>query len=1103
MSDSSTKPIKSGEFVSSSANELGVGKFASNLDDATCKVEYFDSPAKTNKETRIVSIETVRRVELPAETRVYWLSPETGDWQTGRIMIDKPVPAEALRQIQGLEEASEYYSVQFPNSIHGWLPPHRLEVRWNQPIGDPTQLLATQTHDSPYWHPGRRALLQSLAFQKQLYAGLTGFSSASIEPFRHQLTIVRQILHDPIPRYILADEVGLGKTIEAGIVIRQHLLDEPNGFVIIAVPTHLIDQWSEELNSKFNLSVDFPEQFVIQSHTSFSAPGGQKHTATMLVVDEAHQVATTAYSANKSEQQIYKSLEILASSTAHVLLLSGTPVLHNEASFLAMLHLLDPSSYDLDDLESFEALVAGRQAVADILRLLDDDSPSLFLSEVLVNLNDLSQNDPSLAALMRRVKSLIDEDESDFKRVGSIRALRSYIQEKYKLYHRLLRTRRSNKVVRSELAKREHELHSYRDPEREVAFDLLEEWRVKASIACLETNKEVGALACFHKLFKASLIHPTTLRLVMNERLQEIQANEQLAYFEDEVALLERAIVLLAKSANSVPADFQETAVIVRDKLDKGMKCIVFVTDKDLAVDLTCYLATQLPDSVELNTGESDLVEHFVTGTAIKVLVCDQASEEGLNLQLSHACIVHFDVPLAVNRIEQRIGRLDRLGIKMPKALSVVLHPTGGYEQKWVKCVTDSIGVFDRSIAGLQHIMDEVGDLVRNRGLHEGAELIDELSSQLCASKGALSLKAEELRTISQEALDSVGEFESVENSYFERIEDYEYEDSASIQDAFEGWTCKNLQCKKIGSNSDSTKVCYSHTEKGHPTLLPKNEFDRVFGQSLDIRSSYHNSESTTQWLSFDRYQSQKQGIPIARVGRHFVDAMEKLVKEDNRGIAFAFWRTKNGYQPADKADIFFQIDFVVSVDLDRAIEHFVSISHFSPAALRRRAEEVFPPLDHTVWLDSDLVPVVDESILEILRRPYSGEPRLGDEFDYGLRAVDRWPIVSAMELTRDWESLCYSVREHSQQVLAKQISLEALCSKAMHLLNDSFDNTEARLNSRIRCADGKSRQVEGDLLKMETRFAEAIASGIEKPIIRLDAIGAVFLSNLNPFVKS
>ena len=85
-----------------------------------------------------------------------------------RIGIDKPVDAEALRQIEGLEESPDYYSVQFPNSIHEWLPPHRLEVRWNQPIGDPTQLLATQTHDSPYWHPGRRALLRSLAFQKQV-----------------------------------------------------------------------------------------------------------------------------------------------------------------------------------------------------------------------------------------------------------------------------------------------------------------------------------------------------------------------------------------------------------------------------------------------------------------------------------------------------------------------------------------------------------------------------------------------------------------------------------------------------------------------------------------------------------------------------------------------------------------------------------------------------------------------------------------------------------------------------------------------------------------------------------------------------------------------
>ena len=229
---------------------------------------------------------------------------------------------------------------------------------------------------------------------------------------------------------------------------------------------------------------------------------------------------------------------------------------------------------------------------------------------------------------------------------------------------------------------------------------------------------------------------------------------------------------------------------------------------------------------------------------------------------------------------------------------------------------------------------------------------------------------------------------------------------------------------------------------------------------------------------------------------------MEKLVKEDDRGIAFAIWRTKKGYQPSDKADIFFQADFIVSVDLDRAIEHLVSISHFSPAALQRRAEEVFPPIDHTVWIDSDLAPVTDKATLEVLQRPYRGTPHPSDESDFGLRAVDRWPIVSEMELTRDWESLCYSVREKSREVLADQISLEALCSNATKLLNERFDSTKARLNSRIKRSVGRPSQVEVDLLKLETRFVEAIESGIENPIIHLDAIGAVFLSNVNPFTR-
>jgi ATP-dependent helicase HepA len=81
---------------------------------------------------------------------------------------------------------------------------------------------------------------------------MTGLISAKIRLVLHQ--VARRVLEDPVQRYLLADESGLGKAIEAGIVLRQYLLDDPGWRAVAFVPPLLTDQWSEKLESKFLLS---------------------------------------------------------------------------------------------------------------------------------------------------------------------------------------------------------------------------------------------------------------------------------------------------------------------------------------------------------------------------------------------------------------------------------------------------------------------------------------------------------------------------------------------------------------------------------------------------------------------------------------------------------------------------------------------------------------------------------------------------------------------------------------------------------------------------------------------------------------------------------
>jgi ATP-dependent helicase HepA len=109
--------------------------------------------------------------------------------------------------------------VRFPNHNDRNIPVSELYVRWPKPITDAAEFLASQVSDTPFFADGRAAIVRHFLEQRGGYKGLTGLASSSIELIQHQVTVIRRVLGDPVQRYILADEVGLGKTIEAGVLV--------------------------------------------------------------------------------------------------------------------------------------------------------------------------------------------------------------------------------------------------------------------------------------------------------------------------------------------------------------------------------------------------------------------------------------------------------------------------------------------------------------------------------------------------------------------------------------------------------------------------------------------------------------------------------------------------------------------------------------------------------------------------------------------------------------------------------------------------------------------------------------------------------------------
>jgi ATP-dependent helicase HepA len=253
----------------------GVGKLIS-VDDSIATVSWFDSPLSDPRHERIPATH-LAPVILERQTRVYWLERSAGTWHVGRVR-----DADDMR-----------VEVRFPNGRDLVLSLSDIEVRWDRPIDDPSAFLAAHLNESPQFAQARSRFTQSLIGQRGACSGMSALISSVIDLEPHQYEVVKRVLQDPIQRYVLADEVGLGKTIEAGVLIRQYVLDNPQDHrVSVIVPPALVVQWRRELRKRFLLGDLLDDSLHVLSISASPQQLLEKlRESGMVVIDEAHHLS--------------------------------------------------------------------------------------------------------------------------------------------------------------------------------------------------------------------------------------------------------------------------------------------------------------------------------------------------------------------------------------------------------------------------------------------------------------------------------------------------------------------------------------------------------------------------------------------------------------------------------------------------------------------------------------------------------------------------------------------------------------------------------------------------------------------------------------------
>jgi len=1071
-----------GFLVHVRGDDRGIGKVVERAGDRV-SVEYFYSIAAQERTT--VSASSVLAVVLSKQSRCYVYNTDAETWEIGRV---------------GERDGREY-EVNFPDQRSEWIPEAAIFVRSARNAADPTDTLVLKGHETAFFHASRQRLRRALLAQRAASHGFTALTSAKIELFPHQVEAIRRVLEDPIERYLLADEVGLGKTVEAGVLIRQYLLDEPNGVVLVIVPALLKTQWLEELRTR--MSILEGNRLLVRSVDELDATANVD--VGLLVVDEAHAMVGE-FRPHGDPSPTYERVRGLALRARRVLLLSATPASSNERQFLSMLHLLDPRIHSLSDLPLFEERVRLRQEVGRLLLTMREDSQPFALKLGVERLRGLFPNDKQLLAHADALLGILESEVLDPEGTSeSVRGIRTHISETYRLHRRMIRSRRSAHpeaiVARSRSVV---QLLYCNSGAQDDLNSLLEEWRVLASSIVSDAppngNSRLGLTQIFLAMIQAADADPETLVRIANARIGEkgdlndiagtfgrptAQAIEATPSFQGETEVV-RALIVAAYACGRARDRVRVLLDLLKKERDSAgrrpvSKTVVFCSLTQTARGLGELLAGRFGArcvAVHVVDSKSEFTEaevaRFRDDRDCMVLICDRSGEEGRNFQYAEN-LIHYDLPWHANRIEQRTGRLDRIGRTKDLRTYILLgsHDVDALQFSWYSFLADGLGVFKSSIASLQFYVDSKLPHVFAAAFDLGSRGVRSLTATVEGE-----LEAEREKIAEDDAIDSIDTRDGQAQRFQASLDlvDARHEE---FRGAVEGWMCEALQFRKDRDEGVQGVVRYRADKD---TLVPRSDVNGRFGPFLNRPGTYDRGLAAAN-----------PELALYRPGEALIDALSDYVDWDDRGKAFAIWRFDPSWDDSVGGEwVGFRFDAIIEADTQAAKKEAATRlgrSYSSFRALDRKGDSLLRPRLVSVFIDSGFREVTNLRLLELLRRPFSKDS------DTNL-IKDRLPLLERLIDRNLWETTCRGARDAAVQLIRNRPDVRAEREAAMVACKQRL---AADLN-RLRLRAEHIRSQEGALATLQEATVEeeigaAFSAGLQSSHIRIDSVGLIVIS--------
>jgi len=489
---------------------------------------------------------------------------------------------------------------------------------------------------------------------------------AGIRLDAYQLLPLSKALDLPRVNLLIADDVGLGKTVEAGLIVREMLLRRRVEIIVVAAPASMLLQWQDELTQKFGLDftiVDREHLLEARRTRGFSANPwnigsrflvshsvlsddiymsglrdliGDFRPRSMFILDEAHHAAPSAGAAWATESQMTRAVRDIAGRFEHRLFLSATPHNGHSNSFATLLEILDPQRFhrgiEVDPKELEPIMV--RRLKEDLRRL---GQP--FAERIVepIRIEDLPPDAPEL-----RLAAMLDVYRG--ASLGCTRARFLFANLQQRLFSSIAAFDRTLATHRKTLLRKRDAAPDIEDASPELLDDDDHIDAVTES-----ARSELGDI-------EAAIVHVDRMRAISGPArdLPDARIAKLLDWIEAE--MLEPGARAWRNRRLIVFTEWDDTRSWLVERLQEGL-----LQRSRNRLDLA--------GRILVFTGQTSLEERERIKIAfnapferqpVRILICTDAAREGLNLQARCHDLVHFDLPWNPSRLEQRNGRIDR-----------------------------------------------------------------------------------------------------------------------------------------------------------------------------------------------------------------------------------------------------------------------------------------------------------------------------------------------------------------------------------------------------------------------------------------------------------